>query len=53
LLWAVWVPLCFLTIPPVHYLCRYVIDLRERISALEKIVVRGEEPRESVVSLRR
>ena len=37
-----WVPLCFLIIPPVHYLARYVLRLerhvqrlKERVAALE------------------
>ena len=40
--WAMWVPLCFLIIPPVHYLARYVLRLerhvarlKERVAALE------------------
>ena len=40
--WGIWVPLCFLLIPPVHYLARYVLRLerhvqrlKERVAALE------------------
>ena len=35
MIWAMWIPLCFLTIPPIHFLCRYVKKLHERIDALE------------------
>jgi hypothetical protein len=34
-LWGLWVPLCFITIPPIHYLCRHVQNLQGRIDALE------------------
>ena len=34
--WATWIPLCFITIPPVHYLCREVLRLRRKIEELEK-----------------
>jgi hypothetical protein len=36
MLWGLWIPLCFLTIPPIHYLCRQVVSLRERLEALER-----------------
>lgn len=35
MLWGLWIPLCFLTIPPIHYLCRRCQDLQQRIDALE------------------
>lgn len=35
MLWGMWIPLCFITIPPIHYLCRYVQGLQKRIEALE------------------
>lgn len=35
MLWGLWIPLCFITIPPIHYLCRHVKNLQERIDALE------------------
>ena len=35
MLWGMWIPLCFITIPPIHYLCRYVINLQSRIESLE------------------
>lgn len=35
LLWGMWIPLCFITIPPIHYLCRNVKNLQKRIDALE------------------
>jgi hypothetical protein len=35
MLWGLWIPLCFLTIPPIHYLCRHVQNLNKRIEALE------------------
>ena len=25
MLWGLWIPLCFVTIPPIHYLCRQVV----------------------------
>lgn len=34
-LWGMWIPLCFLTIPPIHYLCRTVRRLEQRIAELE------------------
>ena len=34
-LWALWIPLCFITIPPIHYLCRQVTALQKRVDALE------------------
>jgi len=36
MLWGMWIPLCFLTIPPIHYLCRWVRILQERIEELER-----------------
>lgn len=36
-LWGIWIPLCFLVIPPVHYLCRHVRRLEERIRELEAL----------------
>jgi len=35
MLWGIWIPLCFTTIPPIHYLCRNVRNLQKRIDALE------------------
>ena len=35
MLWGLWIPLCFITIPPIHYLCRHVKNLQQRIDALE------------------
>ena len=35
MLWGMWIPLCFVTIPPIHYLCRHVQNLHKRIDALE------------------
>jgi len=35
MLWGMWIPLCFITIPPIHYLCRHVKNLQKRIDALE------------------
>lgn len=34
-LWGLWIPLCFITIPPIHYLCRHVQALQKRIEVLE------------------
>jgi len=36
LIWAAWIPLCFLVIPPVHFLCREFLRLQERVRELEK-----------------
>jgi len=45
MLWGLWIPLCFVTIPPIHYLCRQVVSLRARLEALEKAAdVNGGEP---------
>ncbi|MFO0905014.1 MAG: hypothetical protein U0939_18555 [Pirellulales bacterium] len=35
MLWGLWIPLCFITIPPIHYLCRHVQNLQSRIESLE------------------
>ena len=35
-IWGTWIPLCFITIPPIHYLCREVLGLRRKIEDLEK-----------------
>ena len=37
LLWGMWIPLCFITIPPIHYLCRQVQSLQRRVDALESL----------------
>lgn len=34
MLWGMWIPLCFMTIPPIHYLCRRVRELENRVDAL-------------------
>jgi len=34
-IWGMWIPLCFMTIPPIHYLCRQVSKLSARIQELE------------------
>lgn len=36
MLWGMWVPLCFITIPPIHYLCRHIKTLEKRIDDLER-----------------
>jgi hypothetical protein len=36
MLWGMWIPLCFITIPPIHYLCRHVRTLEKRIDELER-----------------
>lgn len=36
MLWGMWIPLCFMTIPPIHYLCRRVRDLEDRIESLTR-----------------
>lgn len=35
-MWGMWIPLCFITIPTIHYLCREVLRLRRRIEDLER-----------------
>ena len=35
-LWWLWLPFCFMTIPPLHYLCRYVTRLEDRVQQLEE-----------------
>jgi len=35
MLWGMWIPLCFITIPPIHYLCRRVQRLQKQLEALE------------------
>lgn len=35
MLWGLWIPLCCITIPPIHYLCRQVLNLQNRLAALE------------------
>lgn len=35
MLWGVWIPFCFITIPPIHYLCRRVEIMQKRIEDLE------------------
>jgi hypothetical protein len=35
MLWGIWIPLCFLTIPPIHYLSRLVQELQKQIDSLE------------------
>jgi hypothetical protein len=39
-LWGMWIPLCFITIPPIHYLCRCIIELENRLDALTEGSVR-------------
>jgi hypothetical protein len=34
MLWGMWIPLCFMTLPPIHYLCRRVRTLENRIDTL-------------------
>lgn len=34
--WGMWIPFCFVTIPPIHYLCRRVQSLEQRIEELER-----------------
>jgi len=32
--WGMWIPFCFVTIPPIHYLCRRVRELEDCINKL-------------------
>jgi len=41
-IWGLWIPLCFVTIPPIHHLCRRVQELQRRLDALESQV--GSRP---------
>ena len=36
MLWPAWILLCFLIIPPVHYLCRRIRQLEDRLDALTR-----------------
>lgn len=36
LFWGVWIPLCFLVIPTIYFLCREFLRLQERVRELEK-----------------
>jgi len=40
-LWGMWIPLCFMTIPPIHYLCRQMQAMQKRIDDLEKLSSHG------------
>ena len=31
-----WIPLCFLVIPPIHFLCREFMRLQDRVKELER-----------------
>lgn len=33
---GLWIPLSFIVIPTIHYLCKEVLTLRERLEKLEK-----------------
>lgn len=35
MLWGMWIPLCFITIPPIHFLSRHVQELHRRVALLE------------------
>ena len=35
-IWGMWIPLCFITIPAIHVLCKMVLQLQNRIEELEK-----------------
>lgn len=34
--WGIWIPMCFMTIPPIHYLCRRMLAMQTRIEDLER-----------------
>jgi hypothetical protein len=34
--WGVWIPFCCFTIPVIHFLCREISRLRQRVADLEK-----------------
>ena len=35
-IWGLWIPFCFITIPPIHMLCRAFVRMQERIDDLER-----------------
>ncbi|HEY5040699.1 MAG TPA: hypothetical protein VIK53_01725 [Verrucomicrobiae bacterium] len=35
-IWGILIPLCFITIPSIHYLCQEILNLRKRVEDLEK-----------------
>ena len=35
-IWGMWIPLCFLVIPAIHYLAKKVLALEARIARLEE-----------------
>src|SRR5215212_8796593 len=37
MLWGMWIPLCFMTIPPIHFLCRQIKAMQKRIDDLERL----------------
>jgi hypothetical protein len=49
MLWGLWIPLCFLVIPAIHYLCRHIQRLEQRLKQLEARLV-CPQPSESVQS---
>ena len=34
--WGIWIPMCFMTIPLIHYLCRRMQAMQTRIEDLER-----------------
>ncbi|MDB4679291.1 hypothetical protein OAE79_03020 [Rhodopirellula sp.] len=36
-LWGFWIPFCFITIPPIHFLCRRIERLETRIEELSQV----------------
>ncbi len=44
MLWGIWIPLCFLTIPSLHYLARKLLALQTRIAALEAALAHTPTP---------
>ncbi len=36
MLWPIWILLCFMIIPPVHYLCRRIRLLEDRLDVLTR-----------------
>ncbi len=41
MIWFMWIPLCFMTIPPIHFLCRQMQAMQKRIDDLEKLTNHG------------
>ena len=41
-IWGMWIPLCFITIPPIHYLCGKIQELTSRLDEMEETISRNK-----------